>query len=148
MTNTKRGVIFISCGQVTPEEKLLGQHVCDLVRRLTIHEPYFAQNQNSLDGFTRNILGALHEAVAIIAIMHPRGTVKGLEESVSTRGSVWVEQEIAVAAYITQMLGRSLRIASYVHADIKREGMRDQLQLNSTSFREDSDVLSIIAPGS
>jgi len=73
--------------------------------------------------------------------MHPRGVVKfpnGLEQ---VRGSVWIEQEIAMAAYITQILERPIKVAPYIHVDICREGMRDQLQLNSKPFKDDSEVL-------
>jgi hypothetical protein len=137
----RRGLVFISCGQVTTQEKKLGQDSSELVARLTPHEPYFAQNQNSLDGFTRNILGALNRAVAMIGIMHPRGTVALLNGESKVRASVWVEQEIAVAAFIEQILGRPLKIALYIHDSICLEGMREQLLLNAVRFRDESEVL-------
>jgi len=74
--NSKGGVIFISCGQYSVQEKKLGEEVCALVREITPHRPFFAENQNSLEAFTKNILGALDDAVGLIAIMHPRGRVK------------------------------------------------------------------------
>lgn len=86
-TNSKSGLIFVSCGQVADEEKKLGRDVCDLVRELTPHEPYFAENQNSLDALTKNILGSLDNAVALIAIMHPRGTAGGQPWILRFRGS-------------------------------------------------------------
>jgi len=139
--NVKGGLIFVSCGQVSAGEKKLGQQVCQLVRELTPHRPYFAENQNSLDAFTKNILGSLDDAVALVAIMHPRGTVKFPDGTEHIRASAWIEQEVAIAAFITQILGRPLRIAPYIHADIRREGMREQLQLNAVQFREDDEVL-------
>ena len=139
--NLRSGLIFVSCGQVTAQEKRLGDDVCALVRELSPHRPYFAENQNSLDGLTKNILGALDDAVALIAIMHPRGTVRFPDKSEHVRASVWIEQEIAIAAFIAQILGRPLRVACYIHADVRREGMREQLQLNPVTFREDSEVL-------
>lgn len=139
---TRGGLIFVSCGQVTDAEKALGKQVCSLVREMTPHEPYFAENQNSLEAFTRNILGSLDAAVGLIAIMHPRGVVTFPNYHQEVRGSVWIEQEIAIAAYITQMLKRPLKIAPYVHRTIRREGMRDQLLLNAILFTDDSEVLS------
>jgi hypothetical protein len=59
------GLIFVSCGQVTPHEKRLGEHVCALVRELTPHRPHFAKNQNCLDGIIKNILDSLDEAIAL-----------------------------------------------------------------------------------
>lgn len=143
--DSKGGLIFVSCGQVTDEERRLGSDVCALVRELTPHEPYFADRQSSLEGLTKNILGALDRAIGVIAIMHPRGRViftdRGGATHEQTRASVWIEQEIAIAAFITQIAKQPLKVAAYLHTDIKREGMREQLQLNPTPFREDSQVL-------
>ena len=57
------------------------------------------------------------------------------------QGSVWIEQEIAIAAFLTQVLTRDLRVAAYIHSDISREGMRDKLQLNPTPFKSSAEVL-------
>lgn len=137
----KGGLIFVSCGQVTTEERALGKQVCALVKEITPHEPYFAENQNTLEGFTQNILDSLDNAVCLIAIMHPRGIVTFPDNKQEIRGSVWIEQEIAIAAYITQILKRPLKIAPYMHRSIRREGMRDQLLLNAVTFSDDSEVL-------
>ena len=139
--NSKGGLIFVSCGQVTPQEIELGKDVCALVSELTPHQAFFAENQNTLEGLTTNILGSLDDAVALIAIMHPRGSVRFPDNSEHVRPSVWIEQEIAIAAFITQIHRRPLRVASYIHADVRREGMREQLQLNSVTFRDDSEIL-------
>jgi hypothetical protein len=109
---------------------------------MTPHEPYFAENQNSLEALTKNILCSLDDAVGLIAIMHPRGAVTFPDNHQEFRASVWIEQEIAIAAYITQILGRPLKIAPYIHRSIRREGMRDQLLLNAVAFTQDSEVLS------
>src|SRR5258708_15126463 len=138
----KKGLIFISCGQVTAEEKTLGKQVCALVKDLTPHEPYFAENQNSLEGLTQNILGSLDDSVGLITIMHPRGIVTFPDNRQDIRASVWIEQEIAIAAYITQILKRQLKIASYIHHSIRREGMRDQLLLNAILFTAAAEVLT------
>lgn len=135
------GLVFVSCGQVTDAEKTLGTRVCELVREMTPHEPYFAENQNSLEAFTTNILGSLDNAVGLIAIMHPRGVVTFPDNHQEVRGSVWIEQEIAIAAYITQILKRPLNIAPYIHRSVRREGMRDQLLLNAVPFVDDSEIL-------
>lgn len=111
------------------------------MREMTPHEPYFAENQNSLEAFTTNILGSLDNAVGLIAIMHPRGVVTFPDNHQEVRGSVWIEQEIAIAAYITQILKRPLNIAPYIHRSVRREGMRDQLLLNAVPFVDDSEIL-------
>ena len=135
-------IVFISCGQVTERERNLGTAVAGLVRELTPYEPYFAENQSSLEALTRNVLEALNHSVGLIAIMHPRGLVKFNGSDECTRASVWIEQEIAIAAFMVQVLGRPLRVAAYIHKDIAREGMRMELQLNPVQFRRDDEVLA------
>jgi hypothetical protein len=140
-TNSKGGLIFVACGQVTAEEKNLGNAVCDLVRELTSYEPYFAEQQSTLEAFTKNILGSLNRAVGLVAIMHPRGTVKFPDGSEHARASVWIEQEIGIATFITQIIRRPVQVAAFLHCDIRREGMRAQLQLNPILFTSDFEVL-------
>ncbi len=73
--------------------------------------------------------------------MHPRGIVTFGGGREQVRASVWIEQEIAIAAFIAQVSGHPLRVAAYIHKDIAREGMREELQLNPVLFRQDEDVL-------
>jgi hypothetical protein len=136
-----KGLIFVSCGQVTQEERKLGADVSKLICDLTPYHPYFAENQTTLEGFTHNILGNLNKAIGFIAIMHPRGIVKLHDGKEETRGSVWIEQEIAIAAFMAQILRHEIRMAAYIHTDIRREGMRDQLLLNAVPFSKDSQVI-------
>lgn len=144
-TNPKPGLIFVSCGQVTDQEKALGRNICGLVRKLTPHEPYFAENQSSLEALSKNILRNLNQAVGLIVILHPRGTVISKAGQPRVRASVWIEQEIAIAAFINQVLDRPLQVAPYVHASVGREGMREHLQLNSIRFGSDSEILDHLA---
>ena len=134
------GLVFIACGQVTPEEKKLGLSVVRLVRKLTPFEPYFAENQSTFAAFTENILGALNRSVGLIAIMHRRGRIETPRGEV-IRGSVWIEQEIAVAAFLEQIVGRELHVQAYLQEGITREGMREQLLLNPAKFLSSEDVL-------
>lgn len=148
----RKPVIFISCGQSSPEEVELGQRICDLIRKLTPYEPYFADNQNSVDGLTTNIFKAILEARGFIAVMHRRGWVfnspdgKKLDgDEPVLRASVWVEQEIAVAAFLRQALDRDLLITGYVEKGVKREGVRGFIILNPKPFTENAEVLEDLA---
>jgi len=140
-----KGLVFVSCGQVTSEERQLGADVSRLISDLTSYRPYFAENQTTLEGFTHNILGNLNKAIGFIAIMHPRGIVKLHDGKEETRGSVWVEQEIAIAAFMAQILHHQIRMAAYIHKDIRREGMRDQLLLGAVTFSKDSQVIESLS---
>jgi hypothetical protein len=77
MADGKQGRVFISCGQYSREEIKLGQDLAAAVDAETDFEGYFAQNQTSLEGLSRNILGALKSCVAFVAVLHHRGVVDG-----------------------------------------------------------------------
>jgi hypothetical protein len=134
-------IVFISCGQMTDEEKTLASAIVQLVEELTPFQAYLAQRQSTLEALTENILQALQGCDGLIVVMHPRGRVSGLHGERHTRASVWIEQEIAMAAFLTQVLHKKLKVAAYVHKDIKREGMRDELQLNPVPFERNDEIL-------
>jgi hypothetical protein len=137
-----RKTIFISCGQYSDAEKQLGTRIAETVRTLTDLEPFFAEEVHSLDGLDANILGALHDCVAFITVLHPRGAIRRPDGSVLVRTSVWLEQEIAVATYIQRVERRSLPIIAFKHKSIGREGIRELLHLNPIEFEREDDVLA------
>jgi hypothetical protein len=57
------------------------------------------------------------------------------------RGSVWIEQEIAIAAFLTEVEGRDIPVLLYVQDGISLEGVRQQLHLNPVIFTKDEEVL-------
>ena len=133
-------LVFISCGQFTDEEIELGNAVESLVRNETTFEPYFAELQNSLGGLVDNILTSIGRSAAFIGIMHNRGEIVTPQGHVR-RASVWVEQEIAIAAFIQHILERRLEVVLYLQRGISREGMRQQLRLKPVEFDRPEDVL-------
>jgi len=139
--NGEKAIVFISCGQSSAEEILLGNKLAEAVDSLTEHKGYFAEQVSSLDALSNNILSRLNECVAFVAVLHHRGEV-ATRHAQHVRGSVWVEQEIAVAAFITQVLKRNLAVRLYVQKGIKREGIRDQLQLNPLTFLNNDEVVT------
>lgn len=140
MKSAERPTVFISCGQYTSEEKQLGRDIAQLVGDLTNARGYFAENQSSLDGLSRNIMGALNNSAGFIAVMHHRGTVS-TPGGDHIRGSVWVEQELAIASFLVQAQDKHMPVAVYIQNGIKREGIRDQLLLGATEFTEPAEVL-------
>lgn len=134
-------LVFISCGQFTPDEISLGTAVEALVRDETDLDPYFAEQQNSLDDLTANILSNLNRAAGFIAIMHHRGEFDSPNGHV-IRGSVWIEQELAIASFIQHVLGRRIEVALYLQRGIGREGIRQQLRLKPIEFDTSDDVLT------
>ena len=137
MTQNKE-IVFISCGQQTQQEKELGEQIQKLVRELTPFEPYYAEYQSSLEGLTKNIFAALNQCVGFVAVMHHRGRV---EPTGFIRASVWVEQEIAIAAFIKAILNKNIEVAAFTEKGIALEGVRKQLLLNPKEFTSNKDVI-------
>ena len=138
---TGKPLVFISCGQYTEKERKLGKDLATLVGELTSCEGYFAENQNSLLGLSQHIFAALNRAAGFIAVMHHRGRVE-TPEGEQIRGSVWVEQEIAIAAFLAQAQGRDLPVLVYIQKGIKREGVRQQLRLKAVEFEAEEEVVA------
>ena len=136
--------IFISCGQFTEAEKRLGKEIAAMVKNLTGLEPFFAEEVQDLNGLDSNILNALRDCVAFITVLHPRGVIRRPDDSVHTRASVWIEQEIAIATYIQRVEKRQLPIIAFKHVLVGREGIRDLLQLNPIEFTDESEVLEAL----
>ncbi|HLI30690.1 MAG TPA: hypothetical protein VKV79_06285 [Terriglobia bacterium] len=135
-----RGLVFISCGQCTEEETNLGEQVARLIEEQTGLQSYFAQNQCTLEDLTTNILGALSRSTHFIGIIHHRGRVDTHDGQI-TRASVWIEQEIAIAAFIVHILKRHIGVQLYVQRGISLEGMREKLALNPLEFDKNQEVL-------
>jgi hypothetical protein len=133
--------VFISCGQFTETEKRLGRQIAEMVKTIAGLEPFFAENVQDLNGLDDNILKALRDCAGFIVVLHPRGTIRRPDHIALTRASVWIEQEIAIATYVQRVEKRELRIAAFKHWEVDREGLRELLHLNPTTFTNESEVL-------
>lgn len=133
----RQKTVFISCGQYASEERELGKLACKLVEETTPFKAYFAENQTTLKALSENVLSRLYESVGLIAIMHHRGEIEGRD---IRRASVWIEQEIAIATMMEQVLRRPLYVALFIQPGISIEGIRQQLQLNPVEFGSPEDV--------
>ena len=137
----EKPLVFISCGQYAEEEVALGKEIERLVREDGRYDAYFAEQQNSLEGLSSNILSSLGRCSAFVGVMHHRGVVTKLSGEV-VRASVWIEQEIAIAAFIQHALERKIEVALYIQRGIVREGIREQLRLAPVEFAAPDDVLN------
>lgn len=134
-------LIFVSCGQYSEQERRLGLEITSLIENSTDYRAYFAEKQEDLEGLSRNIFGALNKCVGFVAVMHHRGDVQ-TPSGHHQRASVWIEQEIAITAFLRQVLDREIEVAVYFQEGIRREGVREQLILNPTPFSKDDEVLA------
>lgn len=137
----EKPLVFISCGQYTDDEKRLGLAIASLINTESEYEAYFAENQNTLEGLSSNILAALARSAAFVGVMHDRGTIDTPDGRVLRRGSVWVEQEVAIAAFIQNVLARPIEVALYIQKGISLEGIRQQLRLKPFEFENPDEVI-------
>ena len=133
-------IIFISCGQSPGVEKELGKQIASLVRALGF-QAFFAEEVQDLDGLDASILRALHDCAAFITVLHPRGDITTPDGKKVTRASVWIEQEIAIAAYIQRVEKRKLHVIAFKHKDVSLEGLRSLLHLNPISFTTETEII-------
>ncbi len=136
--------VFISCGQYTQAEKSLGRQIAEMVKKVTGLEPFFAEDVQDLNGLDANILGALRDCVGFIVVLHPRGQITRPDKPAVIRGSVWIEQEIAIATYIQRVEKRALPTIAFKHKSVSREGIRELLHLNPIEFTDESKVLAVL----
>ena len=134
--------VFISCGQRSQDEVSLGQVIAQLIDENAGLEGYFAKDQQSLDGVTRNIFQSIYNSAAFIAVMHRRDRLPTGEEVY--RGSVWVEQEIAIAAFLVQVLGVQMPNRVFIQSGVQREGIRGFIMLNEIEFDSNDEVVKNI----
>lgn len=136
--------IFLSCGQRTSQEKQLAAEIRRAIEDHGAFDVFFAEFQHSLHGLNENILDALARAAGFVAVLHRRGdvTYDGGASFALVRASVWVEQEIAIAAFIQRTTKKSLVTAAYIEDGVGREGIRDLLHLNPTVFKTNDEVVA------
>src|SRR5262249_22498982 len=132
-SQVERPLVFISCGQYTRDEIRLGEKIAQMVNAGGKWDAYFAEQQNTLEGLSSHILSSLGQCAAFVGIAHHRGIVSRPSDQI-TRASVWIEQEIAIAAFIQLVLKRRIEVALYLQRGIHREGIREQLRLGPIMF--------------
>ncbi len=112
-----------------------------MVRSVSGFDAFFAEEVHDLSGLQNNILDALHRCDAFIAVLHDRGTIARPDGPAITRASVWIEQEIAIAAYIQHVERRNIPIIIFKHNSVGLEGLRSLLHVNPIPFSDESDII-------
>ncbi|MFQ5757659.1 MAG: hypothetical protein ACE5H7_16395 [Acidiferrobacterales bacterium] len=138
-------LIFVSCGQLTEEEKSLGLAVKDAIDATPGFEAYFAESVHDLEALGRNIFDALRRCSGAVAFLHERGTV--LDASGSKwghRSSVWVNQEIAILAYRQFLESQQIPVLVFKDERVKLEGAMTALIVNPLSIVKPAEVVKIV----
>jgi hypothetical protein len=118
------------------------QSILELVRELTPLTPFFAAEVQSVNALATEIFQNLMNAAGFICVMHRRGEVHVAGSLVGTRGSVFIEQEIAIASFIHQVLDQRLSVAAFVEEGVSLEGVREHIPFNPESFGSNEEVLA------
>lgn len=140
LADSMKPLVFVSCGQHTQNEKAVGNRIVELISAHTGYATYLAEDQRTFEGLSTSILTALLKMSGMVVVMHKRGEVSTSRGSFE-RGSLWIEQEIAIAAALKQA-GRDIPVAAYIEDGIKREGLRGFLQLNALTFTNEDEVIA------
>ncbi len=128
-------VVFVSCGQRTPEERAMGTHIQNVINQEVGFLSYFAEEVQSLDGLSQNVFRALHGCSAAVVVMHRRGSVIGDGgEDLGVRSSVWVNQELAILAFRQAYEATTIPILAFAEANVNLEGAMTALILNPNEF--------------
>jgi len=122
----------------------MGKRISEMVRSVPGLDAFFAEEVQNLTGLENSILQALHRCDAFITVLHDRGTVARPDGPAITRASVWIEQEIAIAAYIQHVERRAIPIIVFKHRSVGIEGLRSLLHINAITFTHESEILDAL----
>lgn len=136
-------LIFVSCGQMTEQEKELGKAIKEVIDATDGFEAYFAESVHDLDSLARNIFEGLRRCSGAIAVLHNRGKVQNW----GIRSSVWVNQELAILAYRQFLEATPVPLYAFIERDVKLEGAMTALMHLGCSQKRTPDALLQISTG-
>ncbi len=126
----RKARVFISCGQRSDREKSIGIAVEKYFRDRGF-DAYFAERVHSPEGLTEHIFRFLQSSEYFVFIDFKRDAL----DSSSFRGSLFVNQEIAVATFL------KLQGLGFMERGLRREGVLDYQIWNPIEFEAQSDIL-------
>lgn len=145
MKLTNKKLIFVSCGQVTEEEKQLGSAIKRLIDGTEDFEAYFAETVHDLTALGHHIFDALHRCSGAISFLHKRGSVMDpLGKDWGIRSSVWVNQEIAILAFRNFLEFADLPILVFKDNDVRIEGAMTSFIVNPLPFLDIPNTLAAV----
>ena len=127
--------VFISCGQASPEERLVAQNISAWFRSQG-YLPYVAVTVQTIPDLNSGIIGALKESDYYLFIDFPR---ESLSSSTENRGSLYTHQELA-AAYILDFHPMIL----ISHKKVKNEGIKNFIVSNCPQFESADQVPELV----
>lgn len=123
--------VFISCGQKTDEEKKIGAELVSYFEKNGF-EPFFAEGVHSYLGLTQSIYKNLRTSEYFVCI--------NFEREDSEYGSLFVQQELAIASY------QQLPLIAFHKPGVKLGGVAKYLHVNSIEFNNFHDIMLALDP--
>lgn len=133
-----KGLIFIACGQLTPDEIELGGQVRNLLEEHGI-DVFLAEAANDLTDLNSHIFKNLNDCTGFIAILHKRYKLNGTYDT-----SVWINQEVAIAAYLRSQQSKEIPSLILYEDNAEKEGLIRYTIANPPTFKSNEEALSKI----
>ncbi len=134
-------LIFVSCGQITEDEKSLGKLVKDAIEATPGFEAYFAETVQDLETLGHHVLDGIQQCAGAIVVLQDRGVVTHSDGTEwGHRSSVWVNQEVAILAYRQLSESKKIPILAFVDPSVKLEGAMTSLIINPKPLPSRADV--------
>lgn len=136
-------MIFVSCGQLRPEEKRLGQRIKSEIDATPGFKAYFADTVQDLSGLSAHILDALRRSSGAVIVLHPRGEIRADDGRVlGIRSSVWINQEVALLAYRQFFERRAIPVLAFRDPSVTLEGAMTAFIINPKPSVDEDTVLT------
>lgn len=139
-------LIFVSCGQLTDDEKNIGNAIKNLIDSTDDFKAYFAESVHELKTLAPHVFEALYRCSGAIIFLHGRGSVTDHQRKKwGIRSSVWINQEIAILAFRGFLENRPLPILAFKESkNIKLEGAMTSFIINPHLLVDTNDTISKI----
>ena len=136
-------LIFVSCGQLRPEEKRLGERIKVEIDATPGFKAYFADTVQDLSGLSAHIFQALRRASGAVIVLHPRGEIRAADGHVlGIRSSVWINQEVALLAYRQFFESRAIPVLAFRDPSVALEGAMTAFIINPKPSVDEDTVLA------
>jgi len=135
-------LVFVSCGQRTCGEKSLGRRIKAVIDATPGYEAYYAEAVQDLSGLSDHVFDALRRCSCAVIVLHDRGRVRFDDGSEAVRGSVWINQEIAILAYRQFFETRRIPILAFKEPSVSLEGAMSAFILNPRLMHDEHYLLS------
>jgi len=133
--NEHKGLIFVACGQLTPEEIELGEQIKNFLEKNDI-VVFLAESANDLRDLNSHIFKNLNDCMGFIAILNKRHKLNGTYDT-----SVWINQEIAIAAYLRSQQGKEIPSLVLYEENAEKEGLIKYTIANPPTFKSNEEAL-------